>query len=68
MSAMNSYDSYTTKLEDGIDENGKFTKYEYNYEHPCSCHPETCSHFDEKIWKSKVYKLYEDGTKVYLND
>jgi hypothetical protein len=66
MSAIDSYDSYTTKLEEGVDEKGKFTKYRHNYEHPCSCHPETCCHFDEKVWRSEEYKVYEDGSRVYL--
>jgi hypothetical protein len=66
MSAFDSYDSYTAKLGEGVDEKGKFTKYTHNYEHPCSCHPETCCHFDEKVWRSKEYKAYEDGSRVYL--
>lgn len=66
MAAINHFKAYTTKLEKGLDEKGNFQKYRYNYEQPCDCHPETCCHFDEKVWVTKEYKLYEDGSKIFL--
>jgi hypothetical protein len=66
MARFDSYDSFTTKLGEGEDEKGKFTKYRLNYEVPCSCHPETCCHFDQTVWRSREFKQYEDGSKVDL--
>jgi hypothetical protein len=54
------------KLEEGVDEKGKFTKYRMVEEVPCGCHPETCSHFSGKVDSTRDYKKYEDGSVTWL--
>lgn len=66
MSALDDYKAYIITLEENIDEKGKFTKYRKYYEHPCGCHPETCSHIDGVEWMSKDFKVYEIGVVEYL--
>ena len=62
MASVDSYDSYTVKIGSGEDEKGVFEKYRRTYERPCGCHPETCCHFDEKVWDSEEYKVYVNKT------
>lgn len=66
MGYIDNYDGYTSKKGDGQDEKGKFIEYVDYYEAPCGCHPETCSHFGRRDWKSQRYRRYEDGSVVYL--
>lgn len=61
MSSLSSYKSSTTKISEGTDEKGKYVVYREDYERPCGCHPETCSHFSEKVWTTRTYKEYENG-------
>lgn len=53
------YDSYSfTGSEILEDEKGKYKIKTIDEEKPCSCHPETCCHFDGKIWRSREEKVY----------
>lgn len=40
------------------DEKGKYQVKNITEEIPCSCHPETCSHFDGKVTRSSTEKVY----------
>jgi len=67
MSRMDSYRQEKPKeIEKGQDEKGEYTLYERRYEAPCRCHPETCCHFDEKEWRTEMYKIYKNGERVYV--
>lgn len=66
MSAIDSGKSYKTHISTEKDEKGVYKLYEVDYEVPCNCHPETCSHFSEMVWKTSRYKEYEDGTIVHI--
>jgi len=57
--AIDSY-GYWSSLSKEIleDEKGKYQIKNITEERPCSCHPETCCHFDEKITVSKKEKVY----------
>jgi hypothetical protein len=66
MSSLSSYESYRSKVGEGKNKKGKYIEYERRYEVPCNCHPETCSHFRETIWKTEKYREYENGIKEYV--
>jgi hypothetical protein len=53
---------YSSNVGDEIfeDENGRYKKEHIRRQVPCGCHPETCSHFTEKVWESEVRKIYLD--------
>ena len=66
MGAKENYKTFTSKIIDGEDQKGKFTKYRLQSERPCNCHPETCSHQNGTIRINKTYNEYEDGSKEYF--
>jgi hypothetical protein len=66
MSSLSSYESYRVKIGEGENKKGKYIEYERRYEVPCSCHPETCCHFDEKVWTSEKFREYKNGIKEYI--
>lgn len=55
--------SYRSRINENIkeDEKGKYKENRIMREVPCSCHPETCNHFDGKklIWYTE--KIYIDN-------
>lgn len=57
-----SIDSYGywshTKKEILEDEKGKYQIKKITKEIPCSCHPETCCHFDGKVTRTSEEKVY----------
>jgi len=57
--SLDSYD-YWISLDKEIleDEKGKYQIKKITYEAPCSCHPETCCHFDGKVLKFDEEKIY----------
>ena len=56
---IDSYDYYSFLKPDILqDEKGKYQIKEIHEERPCSCHPETCCHFDEKVWRVTEEKVY----------
>ena len=55
MSAIDSGKSYKTHISTEKDEKGVYKLYEVDYEVPCNCHPETCSHFSEMVWKTSKF-------------
>lgn len=40
------------------DDKGKYQVKKITEEIPCSCHPETCCHFDGKVLRSNKVKVY----------
>ncbi len=64
MDSLDSYKDTLIEISRGIDEKGEFKLMKWEREVPCSCHPETCCHFDEKVTKINRFKQYADGTKV----
>lgn len=65
MGSIDSGESYIVKGKEGKDKNGSYVEYTNNYQAPCSCHPETCCHFDSRIWKSETYRKYKNGKIIY---
>lgn len=56
---LDSYDYHSfTKPEILEDEKGKYQIKQIDEERPCSCHPETCCHFDGKVWRTTTEKVY----------
>ena len=64
MDCMDSYECTLIEINKGQDEKGEYKLMKLIREIPCSCHPETCCHFDGKIKTSSKYKQYNDGSKV----
>ena len=67
MASLDSYDFININLGKGVDENGEFTKYKCVYEKSCSCHPETCCHFNGTVEAVEYYKKYLSGKIIYVN-
>lgn len=40
------------------DENGKYRIKTIEEERPCKCHPETCTHFEQRFWRIEEEKIY----------
>lgn len=56
---IDNYDYYSSiKPEILKDEKGKYQIKQIDEKRPCSCHPETCCHFDGKVWRTSTEKVY----------
>ena len=57
--SLSSY-GYSSTTEEKVyeDEKGKYQIKHVTKEVPCSCHPETCCHFDGKVTHSYDEKVY----------
>ena len=56
---LDSYGYWSNTEEEVLeDEKGKYQIRKITYEHPCSCHPETCCHFDGKTIREREEKVY----------
>lgn len=64
MDSLDSYECTLIEISKGKDEKGEFKLMKLEREVPCSCHPETCCHFDEKVVVISRFKKYADGSKV----
>ena len=64
MDCLDSYESTLIEIGKGKDEKGEYRLMKWIREIPCSCHPETCCHFEGKIITSSNYKQYKNGSKA----
>ena len=57
--SLDSYEEWSSLGKEILeDENGKYQIKSTTYEHPCSCHPETCCHFDGTVLRFREEKVY----------